>query len=292
MMRAASSCMLMASARRRAVRTARGLLQRSGARRWQTVGEPSGAEGIVHDIESSDPFQILGVTRFSTPAEVQTHYKKLALMYHPDRPSGSEELFNKIVAAKDMVLLRLGDKTEDEVPEKASHHEAEYTYNEETTEWEYKKGRMRMYDDYVDVSVERQRMTIWFVQTAIGVCLAWVLIENLIEAWFTSNVVEDQMSIEGRMFAAGKRKDYEKEAEAHFIAKHMKGSEPNSTYTEAFTVEDPFADHKVRRQVVRWQSWTDRFITFFEWLLPTFGRWLRFVLLPDSVRGSITRMYG
>eukprot|EP01064_Diplonema_japonicum_P000093 TRINITY_DN1005_c7_g1_i1.p1 TRINITY_DN1005_c7_g1~~TRINITY_DN1005_c7_g1_i1.p1 ORF type:complete len:276 (+),score=26.00 TRINITY_DN1005_c7_g1_i1:45-872(+) len=250
-------------------------------RRWGTVGE-GGGEGIVHDIESNDPFQILGVTRFSTPAEVQNHFKKLAMQYHPDRPGGSEEKFNKLMTSKEFVLVRLGEKDEQDVDETVTRHEPEYTYNEESTQWEYRKGKMRMYDDYVDVGVERQRVTVWLVQFGIAACTAWVLIENFIEIWFASAVAEDSMAREGRLFATGKRRDYEKEAESLYIRKKLKGVETNSTYTESFYADDLFSPQNTRKKHPM-QSWTSTIISFFEYVMPTFGRWLRFLWLPDTI---------
>eukprot|EP01059_Diplonema_ambulator_P037157 TRINITY_DN9673_c0_g1_i2.p1 TRINITY_DN9673_c0_g1~~TRINITY_DN9673_c0_g1_i2.p1 ORF type:complete len:280 (+),score=56.42 TRINITY_DN9673_c0_g1_i2:3-842(+) len=254
------------------------------SRRWGTVGE-GGHEGIVHDIDSTDPFQILGVSRYSTTEEVTGNFKKLAMVYHPDRPNGSEEKFGKLREAKDWVLQRLGEKDKDGAQEEdisSNRHEPEFTYDEETTQWEFKKGRMRMYDDYVDVGVERQRVTIWMVQAGIAICTAWVLIENFIEVWFANAVTEDSMAVEGRMFASSKRYDYEKEAETIYIRKRLKGIETNSTYIESFEADDLFSPqntHKVRRHI----SWTSYFISIIETIMPTFGRWLRFLWLPDTI---------
>ena len=188
----------------------------------------------MHDIESTDPFQNLGVERTSTPEEVASHFKKLAMLYHPDRPGGDEENFQKITKAKEAVLLRLGEKTEDDVAEDVTHHDAEYTYNEEAEEWEYKRGKMRVYDDYVDTGVERQRITVYMVQFAIVVSAAWLLLDNALEMVYSNVVQQDSMNKEGRMFAASKRREYEKEADVRFIAKYKRGTEENSTYTYAF----------------------------------------------------------
>eukprot|EP00755_Sulcionema_specki_P033277 Sspe_Gene.100394::Locus_75080_Transcript_2_3_Confidence_0.333_Length_1041::g.100394::m.100394 len=248
--------------------------------RCVAVGE--GSDTIVHDIESNDVFQILGVTRYSTPQEVAANYRKLAMLYHPDRPGGSEEKFTKLKDAKEMVLVRLGEKEETEVDEKVTRHEAEYSYDEESAQWEFKRGKRRVYADYVDTGVERQRLTIWFVQTGIALSVAWVLFENFVEAWMTETVVDSHLTKEGRMFASGKRKEYEREAERRWLSETWRPPDNKTGYIERFTVEDPFAVVEERR-VVKTSGWLDRVIQWFENILPAFGTWLRFLLLPDTV---------
>jgi molecular chaperone DnaJ len=46
-----------------------------------------------------DPYKILGVERGATDEEIKSAYKKLALVYHPDQPTGSEEKFKEISQA-------------------------------------------------------------------------------------------------------------------------------------------------------------------------------------------------
>eukprot|EP01060_Flectonema_neradi_P039973 TRINITY_DN8980_c0_g1_i1.p1 TRINITY_DN8980_c0_g1~~TRINITY_DN8980_c0_g1_i1.p1 ORF type:complete len:278 (+),score=56.40 TRINITY_DN8980_c0_g1_i1:49-882(+) len=251
------------------------------ARRWQSD------EAFIHDIESKDPFKILGVTRQSSEEEVNSNYKKLAMKYHPDRPTGSEELFNKLREAKEMVLIRLGEKIPDDDSggESVDRHDGEYTYNEESTEWEYKRGKVRVYDDYVDTHVERQRMGIWVVQGIMGAWFAWILFENYIEEFFTEVVSDDGRHKEGRMFANAKRREYEKEAENQYMrANYGKGSSPSSTYTETFIVEDPFSPSETRQQLSLNVGWLPRLISWIEYIMPTLGRWLRFLWIPDTVR--------
>ena len=205
-------------------------------RRWATVGETTGAETLIHDIESNDPFQNLGVTTASTAEEVQANFKKLAMMYHPDRPQGNEDYFNKIMKAKESVLVRLGEKSEDDVAEDVVNHEAEYTYNEETTQWEHKRGKARMYNDYIDTRVEKQRLSIFLVQGCILATVAWIFLEDFLENMMSEAMSDDSMHREGRMFAQTKRKDYEKEAERVVIMTTKKGIEENSTYTYGVSV--------------------------------------------------------
>ena len=54
----------------------------------------------------NDPYQTLGVSRTATEDEISKAYKKLAMMYHPDRNPGdksAEERFKEINAARDAI---------------------------------------------------------------------------------------------------------------------------------------------------------------------------------------------
>ncbi len=55
----------------------------------------------------SDPYQILGVTRSATAAEIKSAYRKLAKKYHPDLNQGGnkgiEQKFKDITAAYDLI---------------------------------------------------------------------------------------------------------------------------------------------------------------------------------------------
>eukprot|EP01062_Namystynia_karyoxenos_P000149 TRINITY_DN10044_c0_g4_i1.p1 TRINITY_DN10044_c0_g4~~TRINITY_DN10044_c0_g4_i1.p1 ORF type:complete len:358 (+),score=136.18 TRINITY_DN10044_c0_g4_i1:93-1076(+) len=250
-------------------------------RRCIAVGEQAGGE-IVHDVDSNDPFQILGVTRYSSPADVNNNFRKLAMRYHPDRPDGDEAKFNKLMSAKEMVLLRLGEKDADEVKEDTAYHEPQFTYDEETTQWEYKRGKMRMYDDYVDTGVERQRMTVWLLQSAIIASVAWVLFENFVEGWMTDQVMDNRMNNEGRMFAVARRKEYEKAANLRLAAtRNAARSGTLQDHREAFTVSDPFAGPALAAAARRTArtgpaAWLASALRFLGSLL----RWLRSLLPP------------
>ena len=46
-----------------------------------------------------DPYQVLGVPRDASPAELQDAYRRLVKLHHPDRDGGSAERFLEIQAA-------------------------------------------------------------------------------------------------------------------------------------------------------------------------------------------------
>jgi DnaJ-class molecular chaperone len=55
-------------------------------------------------------YRLLGVDRFATIEEIKNAYKKLAMIYHPDRNIGKEEeaeaKFKEIRAAYDVLMER------------------------------------------------------------------------------------------------------------------------------------------------------------------------------------------
>lgn len=48
---------------------------------------------------NANPYETLGVAETATQEEIKKAYKKKALLYHPDKSTGNEELFRKIVQA-------------------------------------------------------------------------------------------------------------------------------------------------------------------------------------------------
>lgn len=48
-------------------------------------------------------YEILGISKNATDAEIKKAYKKKAVKYHPDRPNGSEEKFKKINEANEVL---------------------------------------------------------------------------------------------------------------------------------------------------------------------------------------------
>ena len=51
--------------------------------------------------------QVLGVRLGATEDEIKAAYKKMALVWHPDRPGGSAEKMKDIKEAKDVLLREL-----------------------------------------------------------------------------------------------------------------------------------------------------------------------------------------
>lgn len=50
-----------------------------------------------------DPYQILGINRNASANEIKKAYRKLAVKYHPDKPSGDEARFKEISDAYDQL---------------------------------------------------------------------------------------------------------------------------------------------------------------------------------------------
>jgi DnaJ-class molecular chaperone len=51
----------------------------------------------------SDHYSTLGIDRNSTPENIKTAYRKLAAKFHPDRPGGNTEEFQKVQAAYEVL---------------------------------------------------------------------------------------------------------------------------------------------------------------------------------------------
>lgn len=52
---------------------------------------------------NKNPYQILGINRNATPAEIKKAYRKLVSKYHPDKPEGNEEKFKEIQNAYERI---------------------------------------------------------------------------------------------------------------------------------------------------------------------------------------------
>lgn len=55
-------------------------------------------------------YDILGVTEFSTKAEIKKAYKKLAQLHHPDKSNDNGEKFKEVKAAYDAIMKGLAEK--------------------------------------------------------------------------------------------------------------------------------------------------------------------------------------
>ncbi|MBQ4432702.1 MAG: DnaJ domain-containing protein, partial [Bacteroidales bacterium] len=57
-------------------------------------------------MEKRDYYEVLGVTKTSTPEEIKKAYRKMAMKYHPDRNPGdkeAEEKFKEAAEAYDVL---------------------------------------------------------------------------------------------------------------------------------------------------------------------------------------------
>jgi hypothetical protein len=65
-----------------------------------------------HDMPDRDPYEVLGVSRTASDAEIRTAYRKLVKLHHPDHNNGSEESERRFEEVQDaytrVVELRKG----------------------------------------------------------------------------------------------------------------------------------------------------------------------------------------
>merc|ERR1719436_1257361 len=54
-----------------------------------------------YEMANFDPYEILGVSLDADKKTIKSQYKKLSLIYHPDKPTGNEKLFMKLRKAYD-----------------------------------------------------------------------------------------------------------------------------------------------------------------------------------------------
>lgn len=50
-----------------------------------------------------NPYQVLGVSTSATESEIKKAYRSLCKKYHPDSPTGSEEMFERVQKAYNMI---------------------------------------------------------------------------------------------------------------------------------------------------------------------------------------------
>merc|ERR1711977_747499 len=80
-------------------------------------GSFSDSLGDDEEQKKDDPYEILGVPRNATDAEVKRAYRQLALKYHPDKAADKEEAqraFIKITEAYEKILADTSRQTADE----------------------------------------------------------------------------------------------------------------------------------------------------------------------------------
>ena len=54
-----------------------------------------------YEMANFDPYEILGVSLDADKKTIKSQYKKMSLIYHPDKPTGNEKLFMKLRKAYD-----------------------------------------------------------------------------------------------------------------------------------------------------------------------------------------------
>merc|ERR1719195_2065807 len=54
-----------------------------------------------YEMANFDPYEILEVSISADKKQIKSQYKKLSLIYHPDKPTGNEKLFMKLTKAYD-----------------------------------------------------------------------------------------------------------------------------------------------------------------------------------------------
>lgn len=61
----------------------------------------------ISQFDSVDPYTILGISRGANTEEIKNAYRKLATVYHPDKPTGDQQKFQKINMAYRSLMGRL-----------------------------------------------------------------------------------------------------------------------------------------------------------------------------------------
>ena len=55
-----------------------------------------------YEMANFDPYEILQVSMSADKKTIKSQYKKLSLIYHPDKPTGDEKTFMKLRKAYDI----------------------------------------------------------------------------------------------------------------------------------------------------------------------------------------------
>ena len=55
------------------------------------------------DVDTTKLYEVLEVTKEATEAEIKKAFKKMTLLYHPDRPTGDEQKFKEVNAAYEVI---------------------------------------------------------------------------------------------------------------------------------------------------------------------------------------------
>jgi len=55
--------------------------------------------GGASELAQYDPYAVLGIALGATSRDIKNAYRKLSLFYHPDKPTGNAEMFQKIAKA-------------------------------------------------------------------------------------------------------------------------------------------------------------------------------------------------
>jgi len=75
-------------------------------RRWEDDDHSNPFDlGVVKEIPGAT--QVLGVRVGATEAEIKAAYKRMAMVWHPDRPGGSAEKMKNINEAREVLLQGL-----------------------------------------------------------------------------------------------------------------------------------------------------------------------------------------
>jgi hypothetical protein len=73
--------------------------------------QPHSGPAISSQFDSVDPYTILGISRGANTEEIKQAFRKLASMFHPDKPTGDSQKFQKINMAYRNLMGRLEESS-------------------------------------------------------------------------------------------------------------------------------------------------------------------------------------